>query len=128
MIEEIRIRDLGVIEDATVELHPGLTVLTGETGAGKTMVVTGLHLLGGARARRGLSVGGDAAVAALDHADGEGDELLGLPLERAVGEGGAAQRPEAGVDVGDRLAKVPMLGLQPPQGGEKEPTSNDLCQ
>ena len=42
MIEEIRIRDLGVIDEAVLPLHPGLTVLTGETGAGKTMVVTGL--------------------------------------------------------------------------------------
>lgn len=46
----MRIQGLGVIEDATVELHPGLTVLTGETGAGKTLVVTGLTLLGGGRA------------------------------------------------------------------------------
>ena len=58
VIEEIRIRDLGVIDDAVLPLHPGLTVLTGETGAGKTMVVTGLGLLlggrgdSGARARR----------------------------------------------------------------------------
>ena len=42
VIEEIRIRDLGVIDEAVLPLHPGLTVLTGETGAGKTMVVTGL--------------------------------------------------------------------------------------
>ncbi len=47
---EMRIQGLGVIDDATLELHPGLTVVTGETGAGKTMVVTGLHLLGGGRA------------------------------------------------------------------------------
>ncbi len=46
----MRIQGLGVIAEASVELHPGLTVLTGETGAGKTMVVTGLHLLSGARA------------------------------------------------------------------------------
>src|SRR5215207_4648246 len=46
----MRIQGLGVIADATLELHPGLTVVTGETGAGKTMVVTGLHLLGGGRA------------------------------------------------------------------------------
>ncbi|WP_456847509.1 AAA family ATPase, partial [Cellulomonas sp. P5_C6] len=38
MIEEIRIENLGVIGRAHVELGPGLTVLTGETGAGKTMV------------------------------------------------------------------------------------------
>ena len=50
MIEELRITDLGVISDATISLHPGLTVVTGETGAGKTMIVTGLGLLLGARA------------------------------------------------------------------------------
>lgn len=46
----MHIQGLGVIEDATLELAPGLTVVTGETGAGKTMVVTGLHLLFGGRA------------------------------------------------------------------------------
>ncbi|HXY67782.1 MAG TPA: DNA repair protein RecN [Mycobacterium sp.] len=50
MLSEIRIEALGVIGVATAEFDRGLTVLTGETGTGKTMVVTGLHLLGGARA------------------------------------------------------------------------------
>ncbi len=50
MIEFIRIAGLGVIDDAEIELDPGLTVLTGETGAGKTMVLTGLGLLAGDRA------------------------------------------------------------------------------
>jgi DNA repair protein RecN (Recombination protein N) len=50
MITELRIADLGVIKDATIGLHPGLTVVTGETGAGKTMVVSGLSLLLGGRA------------------------------------------------------------------------------
>ncbi|CAN3129021.1 DNA repair protein RecN [Mycobacterium sp. smrl_JER01] len=50
MLAEIRIEALGAISAATAEFDGGLTVLTGETGAGKTMVVTGLHLLGGARA------------------------------------------------------------------------------
>ncbi|WP_181193387.1 DNA repair protein RecN [Prauserella shujinwangii] len=50
MLAEMRIQGLGVIEDALLELHRGLTVVTGETGAGKTMVVTGLHLLSGGRA------------------------------------------------------------------------------
>ena len=53
MLEEIRIRGLGVIDDAVLELSPGLTVVTGETGAGKTMVVTGLGLLFGGRADTG---------------------------------------------------------------------------
>ncbi|MFW7365666.1 MAG: AAA family ATPase, partial [Rothia mucilaginosa] len=49
MIEEIHIRDLGVITDARLPLEPGFSVLTGETGAGKTMVVTALGMLLGAR-------------------------------------------------------------------------------
>ena len=49
MIEQIRIRDLGVISEATLDMGPGLTVLTGETGAGKTMVLNALGLLLGAR-------------------------------------------------------------------------------
>jgi DNA repair protein RecN (Recombination protein N) len=50
MLEEVRITGLGVIDDAVLELSPGFTVVTGETGAGKTMVVTGLGLLFGGRA------------------------------------------------------------------------------
>ncbi|MFF2549347.1 DNA repair protein RecN [Nocardia sp. NPDC058058] len=53
MLTEIRIDGLGVISTATAQFHEGLTVLTGETGAGKTMVVTSLHLLSGARADAG---------------------------------------------------------------------------
>ena len=50
MIEEISIRGLGVIGEATLPIGPGFTALTGETGAGKTMVVTALGLLLGERA------------------------------------------------------------------------------
>lgn len=53
MIEELRISSLGVIDSSTLELGPGLTVITGETGAGKTMVVTALGLLLGGRADSG---------------------------------------------------------------------------
>ena len=63
MLEEIRIRGLGVIDDAVLELAPGLTVITGETGAGKTMVVTGLGLLFGGRADSGVvRIGVDRAL------------------------------------------------------------------
>ncbi|MBD8608874.1 DNA repair protein RecN [Frigoribacterium sp. CFBP 13729] len=54
MIEEIAIRDLGVIGRATLPLGPGFTAVTGETGAGKTMVVTALGLLLGQRAESGI--------------------------------------------------------------------------
>ncbi|WP_040790400.1 DNA repair protein RecN [Nocardia paucivorans] len=63
MLTEIRIDGLGVISTATAQFHEGLTVLTGETGAGKTMVVTSLHLLSGARADAGrVRLGASKAV------------------------------------------------------------------
>lgn len=52
MLDELRIQNLGVIADATLPFSHGLTVLTGETGAGKTMVVAGLGLLFGGRGSR----------------------------------------------------------------------------
>jgi DNA repair protein RecN (Recombination protein N) len=86
VIEELHIRGLGVIEDAHLTLSPGLTVVTGETGAGKTMLVTALQLLLGARAdsslvRRGAPAASVDAVInprppeAADHL-GPGDEPL----------------------------------------------------
>src|SRR5689334_18279606 len=53
MIEEIRISSLGVIDKSVLELGPGFTAITGETGAGKTMLVTALGLLLGGRADSG---------------------------------------------------------------------------
>jgi DNA repair protein RecN (Recombination protein N) len=53
MLEEIRISSLGVIDESVLELGPGFTAITGETGAGKTMVVTALGLLLGGRADPG---------------------------------------------------------------------------
>jgi len=50
MLEEVRITGLGVIDEAVLELSGGFNVVTGETGAGKTMVVSGLGLLFGGRA------------------------------------------------------------------------------
>lgn len=65
MIEQIRLRDLGVIAGATLPIGPGFTAITGETGAGKTMVVTGLGLLLGQRADSG-AVRAGAEQAAVD--------------------------------------------------------------
>lgn len=63
MIHELRISGLGVIAEATCRFAPGFTAVTGETGAGKTMVVSGLGLLAGGRTDPGLvRVGADQAA------------------------------------------------------------------
>ena len=61
----MRLRDLGVIVEATLPIGPGFTAITGETGAGKTMVVTGLGLLLGQRADSG-AVRSGASQATVD--------------------------------------------------------------
>ncbi|MFZ2016651.1 MAG: AAA family ATPase, partial [Nocardioides sp.] len=113
MLEELRITGLGVIESATLELGPGLTVITGETGAGKTMVVTALGLLLGGRADSGAvrsgsrtaRVEGVVRVAALpdvvravEEAGGEveGDQVL---LARNVSAEGRSRAFVGGASV-----------------------------
>jgi DNA repair protein RecN (Recombination protein N) len=104
MLAEIRIQGLGVIDDATLDLDPGLTVLTGETGAGKTMVVTGLNLLGGGRAeasrvadgaRRAVVEGrfsaGAAALAVADEVGADPDDDGTLIAVRTVGADGRSR-------------------------------------
>lgn len=63
MIHELRLSGLGVIAEAACRFAPGFTAVTGETGAGKTMVVTGLGLLAGGRADPGLVRTGAAQAA-----------------------------------------------------------------
>ena len=119
MIEELGIRDLGVIAEATLPLGPGFTAVTGETGAGKTMVVTALGLLLGARADAGAVRSGakqawvegrwlvpdDGAIAervSETGGDVEGGELL---LGRSVSSEGRSRAV-----VGGRSAPVGVLG------------------
>ncbi len=64
MLLEMHLKELGVIAEAVLEFGPGLTVITGETGAGKTMVVTGLNLVLGGRADSGLVRAGAARATA----------------------------------------------------------------
>ena len=106
MLEEVRITGLGVIDDALLELSPGFTALTGETGAGKTMVVTGLGLLFGGRAdparvRPGaqrasvdgrLRIDPDGSVARqVEEAGGDLDEDGSLMLTRTVSTEGRSR-------------------------------------
>nr|WP_255472668.1 DNA repair protein RecN [Quadrisphaera setariae] len=94
VLEEVRIRSLGVITDATLELSGGFTVITGETGAGKTMLVTGLGLLLGARADAGsVRRGADSAVV-------EGRFVV------APGSRAASRAVEAGAELDDDVLIV----------------------
>jgi DNA repair protein RecN (Recombination protein N) len=115
MLEEVRITGLGVIDDAVLEPSPGLTVVTGETGAGKTMVVTGLGLLFGgrgdpARVRPGsdratvegrLRIEPDGHVARqVDEAGGElDDDGRALVVSRSVSAEGRSRAHAGGRSV-----------------------------
>lgn len=93
MFEEISISDLGVITGAQVRLHAGLTVLSGETGAGKTMVLTGLDLLLGGKADPAtVRTGAGQAVV-------EGRVLVpaGSPVLERAQEAGAALDDDGGL-------------------------------
>ncbi|MCW2948310.1 MAG: repair protein RecN [Actinoallomurus sp.] len=118
MVEEVRIQNLGVIEEAVLELSPGFNVVTGETGAGKTMVVTSLGLLFGGRAdpqrvRPGaeravvegrILVAEDGKVAArVEEAGGELDEGA-MIVTRSVSSEGRSR-----AHLGGRQVPVAML-------------------
>jgi DNA repair protein RecN (Recombination protein N) len=113
MWQHLRLSSLGVIESAELELSEGFTVITGETGAGKTMVVTALGLLRGERADPGLvrrgadqarveaSIGvrpGAAAVAAVEEAGGRIDDDVVI-LGRILSAQGRSRAVAGGVTV-----------------------------
>ncbi|HEV7147296.1 MAG TPA: DNA repair protein RecN [Pedococcus sp.] len=100
MLQELRIQRLGVIDEAVLDLHPGLNVVTGETGAGKTMVVTGLGLLLGARADTGLVRAGEANAVV--------EGVIDIPPDHAA----AVRAAEAGADVSDGLVLVRSLSAE----------------
>jgi DNA repair protein RecN (Recombination protein N) len=123
VIEEISIRDLGVIGEARLPLGPGFTALTGETGAGKTMVVTALGLLLGERADSGAIRSGAAQTVVEGHwevpdngpvadrvrdaggdLDGAAGGLAALVLGRSVTADGRSR-----AIVGGRAAPVGVL-------------------
>ena len=112
MIEELRIRSLGVIDESVLELGPGLSVITGETGAGKTMLVTALGLLLGGRADAGAVRTGARAArvegrfaaddelrAAVDDLGGEPDDDGSVLFARQVSAEGRSRAYAGGASV-----------------------------
>ncbi|HET9827184.1 MAG TPA: DNA repair protein RecN [Nocardioidaceae bacterium] len=124
MLEELRITSLGVIEESVLELGPGFTAITGETGAGKTMVVTALGLLLGARAdtgavrtgARSARIEGLVSTAAAGDTGGDrtqrGTEAVQLPgTPVPVGpDPGSDSGPDSGPDFGLAAAVDAMGG------------------
>ena len=122
MLEELRITGLGVIDDTTLRLTTGMNAITGETGAGKTMVVTGLGLLFGGRADAGrvradpgravvegrlrlAGALGDTVQTRISDAGGEVDDDGSVLLSRTVTIEGRSR-----AHVGGRSMPVAMLG------------------
>ena len=99
---ELAVADLGVIEEMRLVLGPGMTALTGETGAGKTMVVGAIDLLTGGRADAGLvRPGADEAVVE-GRFEVDGDEVV---LSRVIPADGRSR-----AYVNGRMATVGSLG------------------
>ena len=106
MLTDLHVRDLGVIEDLTLEFGPGMTALTGETGAGKTLVVEALQLVLGGRANPGMvRAGATEALVEARFVLGAGDDAREVVLARSVAAEG---RSRAWVD--GRMAPLGALG------------------
>jgi len=123
MLTEIRIESLGAICVATAEFDRGLTVLTGETGTGKTMVVTGLHLLGGARAdATRVRSGADRAVVEGRFTTNDLDNATAARLDQMLDASGAER------DEDDSVIALRSVGRDGPSraylGGRSVPAKS----
>jgi DNA repair protein RecN (Recombination protein N) len=106
VLTDLHVRDLGVIEDLTLGFGAGMTALTGETGAGKTLVVEALQLVLGGRANLGMvRAGATEALVEARFVVGEGDAAREVILTRSVP---AESRSRAWVD--GRMAPLGALG------------------
>jgi DNA repair protein RecN (Recombination protein N) len=106
VLTDLHVRDLGVIEDLALVFGSGMTALTGETGAGKTLVVEALQLVLGGRANPGMVRAGAAeALVEARFVLGDGDDAREVILTRSVPAEG---RSRAWVD--GRMAPLSALG------------------
>src|SRR5256712_7445339 len=112
MLREIRIKNFAVIETVTVPFAPGLNVLTGETGAGKSIVIDAILLVGGGRAQTDV-IRSDAEAATIEAVF---DPPRGGGRRAGVGAGGspAAHRPHAHCPQRSPSGGPPALGNRSP--------------
>ncbi|MEY8561670.1 DNA repair protein RecN [Eggerthellaceae bacterium 3-80] len=135
MIDEIQVENVALIREATLEPAPGLTVLTGETGAGKTALLSALKLLMGERADKSAVRDGEGALSVsgrffltasheIGEADGfdeaggfdEADESGELGEADGLGEAGDAGATNGSAEAGEAKAR---------QAGDAEPATKD---
>ena len=105
MLKELRIKNLAVIDDLAVRFKSGLNVLTGETGAGKSIIVDALSLALGSRAHADLVRSGERDAMIQAYFDVEGNNI-----------------PDLGIDVSDGL--ILRRSLSP--GGKSKAYMNDI--
>lgn len=115
-IAELSVKDLALVSDLRLELGPGLIVLTGETGAGKSMLVDALVAVAGGRVAAGMvRDGADRARVEAVFADGDADDLV---LSREIGSRGRARIDDRTIPVstlaerGSELVAVHTQGEQ----------------
>lgn len=104
MIDELHVRNVALIRDASIEPAAGLTVLTGETGAGKTALLSSIKLLVGERADAGMVREGAPALEVEGRLFLPGDDEDGTVVRRRVGADGRGR-----VDVDGHMASVREL-------------------
>ncbi len=107
MIDELRARNVALIRDASIEPAPGLTVLTGETGAGKTALLSSIKLLVGERSDAGMVREGSDALEVEGRLFLRGDDEDGTVVRRRVGADGRGR-----VELDGRMASVRELAAR----------------
>ena len=115
MIDELHVRDVALIRDATIEPSAGLTVLTGETGAGKTALLSSIKLLVGERSDAGMVREGAASLEVEGRLFIRGDDEDGTVVRRRVGADGRGR-----VELNGHMASVRELA-------ERVGATVDLC-
>ena len=115
MIDELHVRDVALIRDAAIEPAAGLTVLTGETGAGKTALLSSIKLLVGERADAGMVREGAASLEVEGRLFLRGDDEDGTVVRRRVGADGRGR-----VELNGHMASVRELA-------ERVGATVDLC-
>jgi DNA repair protein RecN (Recombination protein N) len=101
MIEQLRVRSLGVIDDIDIALGPGLTAITGETGTGKTLIVEALELLVGGKS--------DASLVRFGQEEAIVEGLFVVDAEETVVSRVIPQSGRSRATINDRLATVAAL-------------------